>query len=145
MNKELECKRCGREFKRLYNLHRHINRKRPCISKSTQKVSKKVPEISKRVQISPTNLQISPNRISTINHESITENENSKKNITLKRCKSTDAIFVENQETKKEEYNCQYCNKNFKHKQNVSRHINYLRCEAIPLIIKNNIVSTKKN
>ena len=46
---------------------------------------------------------------------------------------------------KKKKYNCQYCNKEYKLKDSLYKHINQLRCTKIPKKDKNLIILKKNN
>ena len=107
------CIRCGKSFKRKYNFDRHLNRKKKC-----------------KIKI----LNVSYEDIKT-NYEEllkIAKNIDFDNNIGKKKVSIMDInIFKEQKKeksTKEKIYKCKYCNKKFKHSNNMYRHQKH-RCK----------------
>ncbi len=129
----ISCDICFKEFKYPYLLLRHKKRKTPCKNIENTNVDKNISEsISKYIQIYP---NISENISENISGIIDTNSNNILNNISNNNS--------ENISSNNEIYFCKYCCKEFKHKSNLYRHKNELRCKRMPNyqidIIKKNL------
>jgi len=116
MIKNFKCCKCDKELSSKFNLQRHLTRKIPCKAIIVNKCNQDVTECNQHVT--------ECNRhVTGINNQL----NNDKQTVEIKK------------------YTCNYCNQEFKQSQGLSRHRNNLRCESLPLIIRNNILKNKKN
>jgi len=136
MSNDYSCPICLKNFHEKWRLDRHMNKKRPCFNTSEKSDKKGVyPNISK---IYPNISKIYPNisKIYPNISNKKTPLKKDKKHIQKKSLNSTNSIST---------YKCKYCNKVYKHKCNLYKHINSLRCKEIPHKIVKNIIKTCKN
>ena len=139
-----ECIHCSKVFKRSDYLKKHYDRKYPCTLKNNPKIRPKKGQNKAEIrpkkgqnkaEKGPQNCQkkigcfdLKNDRENDIKNDNKNENENENEN-----------------ETKEKKYNCQYCNKGYKLKDSLYKHINQLRCTKIPKKDKNRIILRKKN
>ena len=143
MSKNFSCYNCGKSFKSNYHLKRHMSNKRPCISitknNNIQKINKNIQNISKNIQNISKNIQ----------QRNITQNASittPPKSPPIQNDTSNTQLAITNSKTSKiTVYNCEYCDRIFKYKGNLSRHINTLRCKKINKKVRNNILLNRKN
>jgi len=139
MIKSFKCYKCIKSFRSNQHLKRHLTRKYPC--KAVSKLNKKPEEASEKPYEAIRSQHIA--KISQLQNNTI-NNDNGTQEEILENIENN-TIVQNTNITIQDKFNCKYCNQEFKHRQSLSKHINNLRCEAMPLLIKNNILSQKKN
>ena len=137
------CEKCGKSFPKKWRLQRHIESKRSCIkidaTSSNNSDNQKYPKITKN------------NQKITKNNQKITDTQNidivTPLNVAHdgKRVVLTPRDLDINLDDIKILFSCSYCDKTFKYKCSLSRHINTLRCKEITKKYRNNILINRKN
>jgi len=121
------CSRCNREFKRKYNLQRHLEKKNKCkeiFNKKQQKTAKEQQKATKEQQKAENEQQKAENEQQKAtkeqqkaeNEQQETENE-----------QQESAVFTSNADNFEFEFECEYCFRNFGHKHHLKRH--YVVCK----------------
>jgi hypothetical protein len=121
------CFRCNRIFRRKDYLTKHLQRKFPCKDANLCETSIKN-DFGYIFQNNQNNQKITKNNWLNLDIKNIVN--------------TTDIIPISASNTS---FSCKYCNKEFKYKCSVSRHINTLRCNKIPKKVIKNIINTCKN
>ena len=131
-----DCDKCGKSFPKKWRLQRHIDSKRSCIKiAATSSNNSDIQKITKN------------NQKITKNNQKITNTQNvafaTPLNIAhdVKRVVLTPQDLDINLDDIKILYSCSYCDKTFKYKCSLSRHINTLRCKEITKNSKINSLS----
>ena len=123
--KVYQCERCLKIFKRSDYLVKHMNRKFICSPKNDEKIS--IKKASNKHQIS---IKKASNK-----HQKSIKKASGKS--------SSDLSQISNQDF--EEFSCKYCQKNFKKKDYLYKHINQLRCPKMSQDHKNLIILKRNN
>ena len=117
------CETCLKSFPQKWRLERHMNGVRGCFgnSQETQK-NNSYPKLSKVIQSYPKSYPKLSKVIQNISKTKITDKNTNK------------SIYI-----------CNFCNKTYKYKSGISKHINTLRCKEIPDKYIKKLVKTCKN
>ena len=119
---KFECESCRKVFYKKYNYNRHLNRKKPCKPKNdSSKIFQNIPKYSKIFQ----NMEDSIDQKKEVKQiiEEKMQNENQKERERIEKI-----IMKELEIEKGVRFECEYCNRSYKQKYNLNKHLK--RCKV---------------